>query len=133
MKKIQYRYHKVDSDVISRIDKITPVSIKLNDTNYEILMRFYNNEKVIGERILVVDFNYDHFDIRNSRSRSINALSKITNENSITNMMFVMHYKYGSTDTNGTEHGTSFDEEDIRRAFYWTTFELINSTKKYQS
>lgn len=126
-------HHKFDSDVSSRIDKITPVSIKLNDTNYEILMRFYNNEKVIGERILVVDFNYDNFDIRNSRSRSIKALGDLKHEYDITDMMFTMHYKYGSINGNGTKHDTSFDEKDIESALYWTTFELINSTKKYQS
>lgn len=124
---------KFDSDVSSRIDKITPVSIKLNDTNYEILMRFYNNEKVIGERILVVDFNYDNFDIKNSRSRSIKALGDLKHEYDITDMMFTMHYKYGSINGNGTKHDTSFDEKDIESALYWTTFELINSTKKYQS
>ena len=126
-------YRKFDSvDTISKVDKITPVSIKLNDTNYEILMRFYNNEKVIGERILVVDFNYDNFDIKNSRSRSIKALSDLRYDHDIVSMMFSMHYKYDSTYKNGTEHDTSFDENDIRFALYWTTWELINSTKKYQ-
>ena len=35
--------------------KTKPVSIKLNDTNYKVLMKYYNNEEVIGERILVVE------------------------------------------------------------------------------
>ena len=48
-------------------------------------------------------------------------------------MMFTMHYKYGSINESGTEHDTSFDEMDIEIALYRTTFELINSTKKYQS
>lgn len=127
-------YRKFDSvGIIPKINKIVPVSIKLNDTNYEILMRFYNNEEVIGERILVVDFNYDNFDIRNSRSRSIKALRDLRFDTDIMNMMFVMHYKYDSTSNKGTEHDTSFDEHDIEMALYWTTWELINTTKKYQA
>lgn len=126
-------YHTLDSaNASSKVDKIVPVSIKLNDTNYEILMRFYNNEKVIGNRVLVVDFNYENFDIRNTRSKCINALRDLKDDN-FANMMFTMHYKYGATDKRGTQHDTSFDEEDIRFSLYWVTWELINSNKKYQS
>lgn len=126
-------YHKFDSvDVIPKINKIVPVSIKLNDTNYEILMKFFNNEEVIGTRILVVDFNYENFDIRNSRSRSINALSGLANDHDIANIMFIMHYKYDSTGSKDTAYGTSISEDDIVFSLYWTTWDLINTTKKYQ-
>lgn len=54
--------------------KTKPVSIKFNDTKYKVLMKSYNNEEVIGKHILVVDFNYNNFDIRNSRGRSIKAI-----------------------------------------------------------
>lgn len=115
------------------VDNIIPVAINLGDSKYEILMRFYSKEKVVGERILVIDFNYDNFDIRNSRSRSIQALDALRYESNISDMMFIMHYKYDSKDRLNIEHDASFDEKEIERAFLSTTLELFNSTKKYQS
>ena len=126
-------HRKFDSvDVSSKIDKITPVSINLGNTKYEILLRFYNNEKVIGERVLVVDFNYKNFDMRTANSRSIKALGDLQNSDDITDMIFSMRYKYSVDTVKVTDYTSSIDISDITNEFYWATYELINSTKKYQ-
>lgn len=126
-------HRKFDSvDVSSKIDKITPVSINLDNTKYEILLRFYNNEKVIGERVLVVDFNYKNFDMRTANSRSIKALGGLKYIDDITDMTFSMRYKYSLDTVKVTDYTSSIDISDITNEFYWATYELINSTKKYQ-
>lgn len=126
-------HRKFDSvDVSSKIDKITPVSINLDNTKYEILLRFYNNEKVIGERVLVVDFNYKNFDMRTASSRSIKALGGLQNSADITDMTFSMRYKYSLDTVKVTDYTSSIDISDITNEFYLATYELINSTKKYQ-
>lgn len=127
------KYHSYTSKKVNyRVDNIIPSAINLCDSKYEILMKFYNNEKIVGERILVVDLNYDNFDIKNSRSRSIKALSDLREDYYITHMMFTMHYKYDSTDSFDIKHDASFDEDEIKQAFLFTTFDLLDNNKKYQ-
>lgn len=111
------------------INKIVPLSINEFDSKDEIEFGFYNDDTLLSKRVLVVEFNYTHFDMNTSRSRNLQSLANLTVED-IAEKVFSLHYKY-SSDTKTQRYYVPIFENDIKLAFEWATFDLIKDTKKY--
>lgn len=111
------------------INKIVPLSINEFDSKDEIEFGFYNDDTLLSKRVLVVEFNYTHFDMNTSRSRNLQSLANLTVED-IAEKVFSLHYKY-SSDTKTQRYYVPIFENDIKLAFEWATFNLIKDTKKY--
>lgn len=124
----------------SKIHKIDIVGFNASDdTKYQLKVRFLDNVgNSVGERILVVDFNFTNFDISNARSRSYKALADLERDNvisKVTELYVALYYRNDSRDGVNVDNKdiASIDYDDTAMSLYCITGRLIETYKKYRN
>lgn len=117
------------------IKKLEPFSINLQSNKYEVGLRFYDStDKVVGERVLVADFNYKNFNINNTCSKSLKALNQIKDVEYMSQIVVTFYYKYDSKFSFEADNvPTVISEDDMALTIYFVTRKLLNTYKKYQN